>query len=77
MWVAIIGGGLIIVTLSFVIYMERPTPHFLMASLMAGLIGLLLFSCYILSHPFRGPIAITPESFEKTILVLDDVDQGN
>ena len=77
MWIAIVGGAMIIITLTFVIYMERAGPHLMMASLMAGLIGLLLFSCYILSHPFRGPIAISAEAFEKTIAVLDDVDQGN
>ena len=77
MWIAICGGAVIIVTLSFVIYMERPGPHMVMSALMAGLIGLLLFSCYLLSHPFRGPIAISAEAFEKTMVVLDDVDQGN
>jgi hypothetical protein len=49
----------------------------LMAGLMALLIGLLLYSCLILSEPFRGPIAISPEAFEKTLVVLDDVDRGN
>jgi hypothetical protein len=77
MWMAIIGGALIIVTLSFVIYMERAGPHMFMSSLMAALIGLLLFSCHLLSHPFRGPIAIPAEAFEKTMVVLDDVDRGN
>ena len=77
MWIAIIGGAMVIITLTFVIYMERAGPHLMMSSLMAGLIGLLLFSCYILSHPFRGPIAISAEAFEKTITTLDDVDQGN
>ena len=77
MWCAIFGGALVIVTMSFIIYMERPLPHMLLSGLMAGLIGLLLFSCFVLSHPFQGPIAITPESFEKILVVLDDVDRGN
>jgi len=77
MWFAIVGGGLVIVSMSFMIYMERPLPHLIMASLMALLIGLLVYTCLILSHPFRGPIAISPESFEKTTAVLDDVDRGN
>jgi len=77
MWSAIVGGALVIITMSFIIYMERPLPHMIMAAMMGSLIGLLLFSCLILSHPFRGPIAISPESFEKTLVVLDDVDRGN
>jgi len=77
MWAAIIGGAFIIVTMSFVIYMERPLPHMIMAGSMAALIGLLLYACVLLSHPFKGPIAISPESFEKTMLVFNDVDRGN
>lgn len=77
MWFTILGGALVIVTMSFLIYMERPLPHMIMAGLMGALIGLLLFSCLILSHPFRGPTAITAESFEKILLVLDDIDRGN
>ena len=77
MWFAIVGGAMVIISMSFVIYMERPVPHMIIAALMAALIGLLLFSCLILSHPFRGPIAISPESFEKILVILDDVDRGN
>jgi hypothetical protein len=77
MWFAILGGALVIISMSFMIYMERPVPHMIMAGTMAGLIGLLLYSCIILSHPFRGPIAISPEAFEKTLAVFDDVDRGN
>lgn len=77
MWAAILGGAFIIVTMSFVIYMERAVPHMIMAGAMAALIGLLLYSCVVLSHPFKGPIAISPESFEKTLTVFDDVDRGN
>jgi hypothetical protein len=77
MWFAIMGGAFVIISMSCMIYMERPVPHMIMASTMAALIGLLLFSCFILSHPFHGPVAISPESFEKTLVVFDDVDRGN
>ena len=77
MWFAIFGGSLLIVSMSCIIYMERPVPHMIMAATMASLIGLLPFSCLILSHPFRGPVAVSPESFEKTLVVFDDVDRGN
>ncbi len=77
MWVAILGGAWVIITMSFIIYMEREIPHMIMSGLMAGLIGLLLYCCLILSQPFRGPIALTPEAFEQTLVILDDVDHGN
>ncbi len=77
MWFAILGGAFAIISMSFMIYMERPVPHMIVAGLMAALIGLLLYSCLILSHPFRGPVAISAEAFEKTLVVFDDVDHGN
>jgi len=77
MWLAAIVGAAVVVSMSFLLYMERPWPHIVMASSMAALIGLLLFICLVLSHPFSGPLAITPESFENTIAVFDDVDRGN
>ena len=77
MWIVILSGAFVVITMSFIIYMERALPHMIISALMAGLIGLLLFSCLILSHPFRGPIAISSESFEKTLVILDDVDRGN
>ena len=77
MWIVILSGAFVVITMSFIIYMERALPHLIISSMMAALIGLLLFSCLILSHPFRGPIAISSESFEKTVVILDDVDRGN
>ncbi len=77
MWFAIFGGAFIIISMSFMIYMERAVPHYIMAGTMAALIGLLLYSCVLLSHPFRGPTAITPESFENTLSVFDGIDKGN
>jgi len=77
MWIVILSGAFVVITMSFIIYMERPLPHMIMSAMMAALIGLLLFSCLILSHPFRGPIALSSEAFEKTLVILDDVDRGN
>jgi Protein of unknown function (DUF4239) len=77
MWIVILSGAFVVITMSFIIYMERPLPHMIISALMAALIGLLLFSCFILSHPFRGPIALSSEAFEKTLVILDDVDRGN
>jgi Protein of unknown function (DUF4239) len=77
MWFAAIGGALIVIGMSFVIFMERPVPHVIMSTLMAALIGSLLFTCYILAHPFKGPLAIEPEAFENALHTMDDVDRGN
>lgn len=77
MWLAAIGGALIVIGMGCLIWMEDAGPHVLMSAAMAALIGMLLFTCQIMSHPFRGPLAISAESFENTIHVFDDVDKGH
>jgi hypothetical protein len=77
MWIVAIAGALLVIGMSFVLFMERPVPHMLLSTAMAALIGSLLFTCFVLAHPFRGPHAITAESFENALNVMDDVDRGN
>jgi Protein of unknown function (DUF4239) len=77
MWIVAIGGALLVITMSFVIFMERAVPHVLMSTLMAALIGSLLFTCYVLARPFRGPLGVTAEAFENALVVMDDFDKGN
>jgi hypothetical protein len=76
MWLGAIGGGAIVMVMSFFIYMEQAWPHMLMASLAASLIGLLLFIMVVLSRPFAGPLALGPEHFEQALATMDDVDRG-
>lgn len=76
MWLGAIGGGVLVMIMSFFIYMERAWPHVLMASLAATLIGLLLFIMIMLSRPFSGPLALGPEHFQAALAIMDDVDRG-
>ena len=77
MWMATIGGAFIVISMSCMFQMERQWPHVVMAAAMATLIGMLLFTCQIMSHPFRGPLAISAEPFEDTLRVFEEVDRGN
>ncbi|HKQ57844.1 MAG TPA: hypothetical protein VJY35_08235 [Candidatus Eisenbacteria bacterium] len=77
MWLAAIGGAFIVITMSCLIYMETRWPHVVMAGAMASLIGVLLFTCEIMSHPFSGPLAISAEPFESALQVFQDVDRGD
>ncbi len=77
MWLGAIGGGVITVGLTFILFMERWWPHVVVSSVMAGLIGILLFILALVSRPFVGPLAIHPEPFEQALRVFDDVDKGN
>ena len=76
MWWGAVGGGIIVMAMSFFIYMERAWPHLVMASLMGSLIGLLLFIMVVLSNPFAGPLALGPDHFQAALHVMDDADRG-
>jgi len=77
MWFAAVAGGVITIGMSFFLFMERFWPQLLAVSVMAALIGALLFTLAVLSRPFVGPLAIPPEPFEQALSVFDDVDHGN
>jgi hypothetical protein len=77
MWLGAVGGGVVTVGMSFILFMDRCWPQVLMTSVMAGLIGLLLFMVAVLSRPFVGPLAIDPAPFEQSIATFDDIDHGN
>jgi hypothetical protein len=77
LWFGLILGGLIVIGMSFLLYMEVTWPHVLITALMSALIGTLLFITMLLNHPFSGPLAIHPDAFEHSIGVFDSVDRGN
>lgn len=74
-WVAAIGVGTVVIAMTFILYADRYGPHAIMSSILAALIGLLLFLMLVLDHPFRGPLAITPEPFETDSALFDQIDQ--
>ena len=76
MWAAAIGGAVVTVSMSFILYKDRRWPHVFATSVMAALIGSLLFTMAVLSRPFVGPLAIDPKPFETSLSVFNDVDNG-
>jgi multisubunit Na+/H+ antiporter MnhC subunit len=77
MWLAAVGGGVVTVALTFLIFMERTWPHVLAVSIMAAMIALLLFTIAVLSRPFLGPLAIEAAPFETSLAVFNDIDHGH
>lgn len=77
MWFGAIGGGIIVMVMSFFIYMERAWPHVLMTAFMGLLIGMLLYIMLVLATPFSGPLAIGPEHFKEALQTMGDADRGD
>ena len=74
MWLAAIGGGVITVGMSFVLFMEKPIPHVVITTVFATLIGVLLLVMAFLNHPFAGPVAIGSHAFESSLTLFDKID---
>jgi hypothetical protein len=74
-WLGLVLGGAIVVGLTFVLYMETVWLHVVVSSVLAALIGTLLYLVIVLNRPFVGPMALTPEPFEYVNSFYDAVDQ--
>ena len=75
MWIATIGGGLVVLALCSLLYMDRAWPQMLATGVMTGLFAMLLVVTFLLSRPFEGPMALQPEPFEHSMGVYDSVDK--
>jgi multisubunit Na+/H+ antiporter MnhC subunit len=74
MWLAVAGGGMITIGMSFVLFMDRAVPHIVMTSVLAGLVGLLLLLMAVLNRPFVGPLGVQPEPFESALRLFVQID---
>jgi len=70
LWSVVLLGALIAITASYVFNMESFWVHATMTSLLAAMVGLLVFFILITDLPYRGHNGIGPDAYE---LVLSDV----
>ena len=77
LWLGLIGGAVIVVAMSCLLYMDTWWPHVLVSGVLAVMIGMLLFITIILAKPFQGALALEPGPFEHSLSVYKAVDGGN
>ena len=77
LWAGLFVGELLVLALTFLLYMERRLMHILVSAGFATFIGILLVVTIMLDHPFYGQLALGPDAFEHSLSVFDSVDKGN
>jgi hypothetical protein len=76
LWAGLIFGGIVLVTLTGFMRLNRKIGHVILSSAVAVLLGLLLFIVYWLDHPFGTQVGVTPEPFRQALQVFDLIDHG-
>jgi hypothetical protein len=73
LWSVVLIGAALAIAASFVFSMESFWVHATMTSLLAAMIGLLVFFILITDLPYRGSAGVGPDAYE---LVLHDLIDG-
>jgi hypothetical protein len=76
LWLGLIGGAVIVVGMSCILYMDTWWPHVVMSGVLTLMIGMLLFITIILAKPFQGALALEAGPFEHSLSVYKAVDAG-
>jgi hypothetical protein len=76
LWLGLILGGIVVVVMTAFLYMENPRPHAALSSVLAAMIGVMLFITLVLDHPFQGKLGISQEPFEHAVTIYTALDQG-
>jgi hypothetical protein len=63
LWFVLIAGGIITILFPLFLSTENFLPQVIMVSLLAALIGLILFTIMVMEYPFSGAVYVTPDAF--------------
>jgi hypothetical protein len=74
MWSMLIAGGLIIITFSYFLGIQRRRSHALISGALAVMIGFTMYLIFALDHPFSGQLRVAPEAFEH-VLNMDSMER--
>lgn len=63
-WVIVIGGSFLNLSLLWLLVVENRRLHDVLTTVLAALLGLLVFLLAVMDQPFRGQSSVGPEAFE-------------
>jgi Protein of unknown function (DUF4239) len=64
MWAVVLGGAVIALTSTFFFRVEDARLHWILVTLLAAFMALVIFVVLAFDRPFRGDLGITPESYQ-------------
>jgi hypothetical protein len=70
LWAVIFLTAALLLGCAIVYGVEKPATHYTMVAILGVLVGAILFLVVMLSHPFIGEIATSPEPLREVIRVL-------
>ena len=74
-WVVVWLGGIIILGVSYLFWIEDIRFHILLLSLLTVFVALMVFLIAALDRPFRGQVSVSPDSYTTIIeRVMDPLD---
>lgn len=75
LWVVVCFGGFLTIMISYFFWIEDVRFHFLLLSILASFIGLMIFLIAALDRPFRGTVSVKADSYQMVIQrVMDPLD---
>ncbi|MCX6952188.1 MAG: DUF4239 domain-containing protein [Verrucomicrobia bacterium] len=63
-WIVVFGGSVLNLSLMWLFVVENKALHLLLTTILASLLGLLVFLLAIMDFPFRGDYSVGPDAFE-------------
>ena len=67
LWAAIIVGGGVTVGFALLFGVSDQRLHYIMVAAFATVLALQIFVILVLSHPFSGDLAVSPEPFQRVV----------
>ncbi|WP_342645497.1 hypothetical protein [Mucilaginibacter sp. CSA2-8R] len=64
LWTLVVIGGMICIVVSWFFDVKNLSMHVAMTTLLAGLLGLMIYLIGTMDNPFRGKISVTPAALE-------------
>ena len=63
-WIVVMGGSILTLSLMWLFVVENKRLHDLLTTILASLLGLLVFLIAVMDFPFRGEFSVGPDAFE-------------